>query len=69
MSLEEFENTPDKKTKRYIMMRSITDLGMGFIYSRKLPGAELPAKNIPKLFPQSGIFLSGCKDTLCECTL
>ncbi len=32
MSLEEFENTPDKKTKRYIMMRSITDLGMGFIY-------------------------------------
>jgi len=42
---------------------------MGFIYSRKLPGAELPAKNIPKLFPQSGIFLSGCKDTLCECTL
>ena len=32
MSLEEFENTPDKKTKRYILMRSITDLGMGFIY-------------------------------------
>jgi hypothetical protein len=32
MSLEEFENTPDNKTKRYIMMRSITDLGMGFIY-------------------------------------
>jgi len=32
MSLEEFENTPDKKTKRYIMMRSITDLGMGLIY-------------------------------------
>lgn len=32
MSLEEFENTPDSKTKRYIMMRSITDLGMGLIY-------------------------------------
>ena len=32
MSLEEFENTPDKKTKRYLLMRSITDLGMGFIY-------------------------------------
>jgi hypothetical protein len=32
MSLEEFENTPDNKTKRYVMMRSITDLGMGFIY-------------------------------------
>jgi len=32
MSLEEFENTPDQKTKRYIMMRSITDLGMGLIY-------------------------------------
>lgn len=32
MSLEEFENTPDKKTRRYILMRSITDLGMGVIY-------------------------------------
>lgn len=32
MSLEEFENTPDKKTRRYVLMRSITDLGMGFIY-------------------------------------
>ena len=32
MSLEEFENTPDQKTKRYILMRSITDFGMGFIY-------------------------------------
>jgi hypothetical protein len=32
MSLEEFENTPDPKTKRYILMRSITDFGMGFIY-------------------------------------
>lgn len=32
MSLEEFENTPDNKTKRYILMRTITDLGMGFIY-------------------------------------
>ena len=32
MSLEEFENTPDPKTKRYLMMRSITDYGMGFLY-------------------------------------
>lgn len=32
MSLEEFENTPDRKTKRYILMRSITDFGMGAIY-------------------------------------
>ena len=32
MSLEEFENTTDRKTKRYIIMRSITDLGMGLIY-------------------------------------
>ena len=32
MSLEEFENTPDPKTKRFIMMRSITDFGMGAIY-------------------------------------
>ena len=32
MSLEEFENTPDPKTKRYVLMKSITDLGMGFLY-------------------------------------
>jgi hypothetical protein len=32
MSLEEFENTPDKKTKRYILMKSIMDFGMGFLY-------------------------------------
>ena len=32
MSLEEFENAPDPKTKRYILMRSITDFGMGAIY-------------------------------------
>ena len=32
MSLEEFENTPDSKTKRYILMKSIMDLGMGVIY-------------------------------------
>lgn len=32
MSLEEFEDTPDPKTRRYIIMRSITDFGMGFIY-------------------------------------
>jgi hypothetical protein len=41
-------------------------LGMGFFYQGKLPGAEMPAKNLPKLFPQSGIFLSGCKDTFCK---
>lgn len=32
MNLEEFENTPDNKTRRYVLMRSITDFGMGFIY-------------------------------------
>ena len=32
MSLEEFENTPDTKSKRYALMKSIMDLGMGFIY-------------------------------------
>ena len=32
MSLEEFEDTPDRKTKRYILMRSISDFGMGFLY-------------------------------------
>jgi hypothetical protein len=32
MSLEEFENTPDTKTKRYILMKSILDFGMGIIY-------------------------------------
>ncbi len=32
MSLEEFENTPDNKTRRYVLMRSITDFGMGIIY-------------------------------------
>lgn len=32
MSLEEFEKAPDSKTRRYILMRSITDFGMGFIY-------------------------------------
>ena len=32
MSLEEFENTPDPKTKRYVLMKSITDFGMGFLY-------------------------------------
>lgn len=32
MSLEEFENTPDSKTKRYVLMKSIMDFGMGFIY-------------------------------------
>lgn len=32
MSLQEFENAPDGKTRRYIMMRSITDFGMGALY-------------------------------------
>lgn len=32
MSLEEFEKAPDAKTRRYVLMRSITDFGMGFIY-------------------------------------
>ena len=32
MRLEEFENTPDSKTSRYVMRRSLTDLGMGIIY-------------------------------------
>ncbi len=32
MSLEEFENRPDPKTKRYAMMRSISDYGMGLLY-------------------------------------
>jgi hypothetical protein len=32
MSLEEFEDEPDKKTKRYMLMRSITDFSMGTIY-------------------------------------
>jgi len=32
MSLEEFENTPDAKAKRYVLMKTIMDLGMGIIY-------------------------------------
>lgn len=32
MSLEEYDNKPDPKMKRYQMMRSITDFGMGIIY-------------------------------------
>lgn len=32
MSLEEFEDNTDLKTKRYILRRSIMDLGMGLIY-------------------------------------
>lgn len=32
MSLEEFEENVDPKTKRYILMKSIMDLGMGLIY-------------------------------------
>ncbi len=32
MSLEEFEDVPDQKTKRYIGMKSIMDIGMGIIY-------------------------------------
>ena len=32
MSLEEFEDKPDPKTKRYVGMKSIMDIGMGIIY-------------------------------------
>ena len=32
MSLEEFEDHTDQKTKRYILTKSIMDLGMGLIY-------------------------------------
>ena len=32
MSLEEFEEYTDPKTKRYVLMKSIMDLGMGLIY-------------------------------------
>lgn len=32
MSLEEFEDKVDPKTKRYILRRSILDLGMGIMY-------------------------------------
>ena len=32
MSLEEFEDTMDPKTKRYIGMKSVMDFGMGIIY-------------------------------------
>lgn len=32
MSLEEFEDNPDLKTKRYIGMKSLMDIGMGIIY-------------------------------------
>lgn len=32
MSLEEFEEDIDPKTKRYLMMKSIMDWGMGIIY-------------------------------------
>jgi hypothetical protein len=32
MSLEEFEDNTDPKTKRYLNMKSIMDLGMGVIY-------------------------------------
>ena len=32
MSLEERDNKPDLKTRRYIGMKSIMDFGMGIIY-------------------------------------
>ena len=32
MSLEEFEDNTDPKTKRYILTKSIMDIGMGLIY-------------------------------------
>ncbi len=33
MSLEEFEDNVDPKTKRYIGMKSIMDIGMGILYA------------------------------------
>ncbi len=33
MSLEEFEDNIDPKTKRYIGMKSIMDIGMGILYT------------------------------------
>ena len=32
MSLEEFEENVDPKTKRYLLMKSVMDFGMGIIY-------------------------------------
>lgn len=32
MSLEEFEKPGESNTKRYITMRTITDIGMGILY-------------------------------------
>lgn len=32
MSLEEFENTSEQKSKRYVNLRTITDFVMGIIY-------------------------------------
>lgn len=32
MSLEEFEDKPDKRDKRFLAMRSIKDIGMGAFY-------------------------------------
>jgi hypothetical protein len=32
MSLEEFEDNTDPKTKRYLLMKSVMDFGMGIIY-------------------------------------
>ncbi len=32
MSLEEFEDKPDKRDRRYLIMRSIKDFGMGAFY-------------------------------------
>lgn len=32
MHLEEFENKTDPKTRRYINMRSVMDIGMGLLY-------------------------------------
>lgn len=33
MNDEEFKNKPEQRTRRYIGMKSITDLGMGIIYA------------------------------------
>lgn len=32
MALEEFENEPDEKNKRYLGMRAIMDYGMGLLW-------------------------------------
>ncbi|MEP6616340.1 MAG: hypothetical protein ABJA57_07150 [Ginsengibacter sp.] len=60
MSLEEFEENENPRTKRYIGMKSIMDLGMGLIYigvgffilfgNKFLPGNEFIGSTIGKVF-------------------